>query len=390
MILLTTDESHYIKYQNGYYDPANYRVGNYFDNVLAVFDKIIFVARCREVSQKPDCMRVDNDRIVFYPISDFSGYTGYILQAIALWECRKVVGLADRYWLQGPGFVASMVAFWLKRKQYPYYVHIIGDPENVAKALTSNWPAFLSSLISTHYKKKFQEFVHYSHGAMSVTERYLRQKYPSGMPQNDLGVSDVRLPEELFVNPKRNYNAEILELIIVGALLKYKGHMILLKALSKIKFQRSWRLNIIGNGPERLRLEKQAKSLGISENVVFHGRMDPKEVFERLEKADLFILSSLTEGMPRVLLEAMAKGLPVIATDVGGVSEILPSNVIVKPGDVNALAERISEIWNNPDMLKQMSQVNYDRIQDFKLIRLSRLRRNWLQWMRDYECKINL
>jgi hypothetical protein len=90
MILLTTNEAHYLKYQDGYYDPANYTVGGYFDDILAVFDKVVFVARCREVNQKPDCMRVDSNRIEFHPVQDFSGYTGFSPHAIAWWECRKV------------------------------------------------------------------------------------------------------------------------------------------------------------------------------------------------------------------------------------------------------------------------------------------------------------
>ncbi|HML73232.1 MAG TPA: glycosyltransferase [Anaerohalosphaeraceae bacterium] len=284
------------------------------------------------------------------------------------------------------------MAFWLRKADIPYYVHIVGDPEDVAKAKTWHWPRFLSCAVSQHYKKRFQKLVRCSRGALSVTELYLKNKYPSGISKNDQGVSDVRLPEEIFKERSRDFEQRPIRLIIVGALLQYKGHDILLKALSKINSQCVWRLDIVGDGSCRPALEKCAKNLGISEKVDFCGRLKwGKNLFDKLEQADLFILSSLTEGMPRVVLEAMAKSLPVIAADVGGISEVLPSDVLFKAGDVDGLAKVISKTWNHPARLKELSQMNYKRVQDFRQVHLSRIRRQWLQrmrngWQPDSEC----
>jgi len=74
MKLLTTDELHYVQYKDAFFDPKNMTGGNRFDEILDVFDRMILVGRCKKVFQEPQCQRVDNDRIEFFPVTDFNGY----------------------------------------------------------------------------------------------------------------------------------------------------------------------------------------------------------------------------------------------------------------------------------------------------------------------------
>lgn len=147
-----------------------------------------------------------------------------------------------------------------------------------------------------------------------------------------------------------------------------KGFDVLLNAFSRvIPRHREWRLVIWGDGPLRSELESQASQLGIADHITFPGVT--REPFARLAEADLFVLSSRLEGFPNVLTEAMSVGLPVIATDVGAVPEIVRDGidgVLVPPGQVEALAVAMDRLMGNsearsclavraPDVLERFS-----------------------------------
>lgn len=129
--------------------------------------------------------------------------------------------------------------------------------------------------------------------------------------------------------------------LYVGRLVESKGLAELLDAHALLRNERPAELTLIGQGPMRAELEAQAHRLGIGDSVHLLGVMDPPAVAEHLRAADLLVLPSWSEGHPNVLLEAGACGVPVVATSVGGVMEIVDadSGVVVPPRDVPALVE---------------------------------------------------
>lgn len=114
---------------------------------------------------------------------------------------------------------------------------------------------------------------------------------------------------------------------------------------------------LVGEGDLRAELEAHAASLGIADQVVFAGFIDdPQPV---MASFDIFALSSLHEGLPTVVIEAMACGVPVVATDVGGTSEIVTDGedgVLVSPRDPDALAAAISELVVDADRRRAMGE----------------------------------
>ncbi|AQQ71504.1 GDP-mannose-dependent alpha-(1-6)-phosphatidylinositol monomannoside mannosyltransferase [Limihaloglobus sulfuriphilus] len=384
MKLLTTHELHYLKYKDAYFDPKNLTGNNHFFELLDVFDDLVLVARCKEIAKDPQCQRVDNDRIGFLPVNDFRGYDLFGRQ-VALLQCRKIVGLADRYWLRSPGSIASMVGYWLRRANVPYFSHLVGNPGEVAEYTTEHVSKPISKLIRKIIEFQFNSYMKGCYGNLSVTERWLQEIYPSAEPSNDMGASDVNLSYDIFKEHQRDFNPKVLNIVNIAALLPYKGHQFLFEALHYIRNQREWCLHLIGEGPILEKLKYLAKDLKIIDNVVFHGHLGwANGIIDILDNAHLFVLSSLTEGMPRVLLEAMARSLPVISTDVGGVNEVVSNEYLVPIKDSNCLAKKISDYWNSPLKLEKMSIENFEKIQDFRFDRLSLLRKKWLTWMRDY------
>jgi glycosyltransferase involved in cell wall biosynthesis len=144
----------------------------------------------------------------------------------------------------------------------------------------------------------------------------------------------------------------------VGRLSPEKGIHVLLQAV-KILVERGSRLQltIVGGGPEEGRLKEFALRCGLGSSTVFHGETD--EVDKILVATDAFILPSLSEGLSSALLEAMACGLPVVATAVGGTRDILTDHengLLVPPGDADKMAGAIGEIIHTPELATQLGR----------------------------------
>lgn len=164
-------------------------------------------------------------------------------------------------------------------------------------------------------------------------------------------------------------------LLFVGRLAAVKGLTILLEAIARID---EVILNIAGDGPERSMLEQKARTLGLSERVQFLGYQSQQQVRELLKRTDLFVLSSFAEGVPVVLMEAMAAGVPVIATRIAGIPELIQdgtSGILVSPGDVDATIDAIQRLLDNPDLRSSFASAGRETIErDFNI----RKEANWL------------
>jgi glycosyltransferase involved in cell wall biosynthesis len=136
-------------------------------------------------------------------------------------------------------------------------------------------------------------------------------------------------------------------LLSVGNLVEVKGHRYLFDAVKTLLDRGDTvTLDIVGDGPLRSHLEQQARDLGVAANVTFSGRLERQDVATRMREADVFVLPSLWETQGCVLLEAMASGVPSVATRVGGTPEVVDptTGVLVAPRSPAALADGIGEV----------------------------------------------
>lgn len=136
-------------------------------------------------------------------------------------------------------------------------------------------------------------------------------------------------------------------LLTVASLAEKKGHADLLAALAELRRRHEVTLELVGEGDQRGALEAQAERLGVSDAVRFRGELAPAQVAELMRASDLFVLPSHFENLPCVLLEAMASGLPYVATAVGGVPE-LDGGTLVPSGDPPALAAAVATALQRP------------------------------------------
>lgn len=168
------------------------------------------------------------------------------------------------------------------------------------------------------------------------------------------------------VNSNKNlqdfdYNA--FNIGIVGRLTEVKGHLFLLRALKNLIGLGNIKLNIFGNGHLEERLRDYCNKNDISSIVIFHGFKE--NIYEYIAALDVLVMPSLHEGMPYVLLEAMYLRVPIIASDVGGLKEVIDNNhdgILVPSEDEVAIANAIEQIYNNQKLRITFTQKAYKKI----------------------------
>jgi glycosyltransferase involved in cell wall biosynthesis len=154
--------------------------------------------------------------------------------------------------------------------------------------------------------------------------------------------------------------------LCVGRLVQEKGHAVLLQATAQLAREgHELEVALVGSGPLRDQLEGLARRLGIGDRVDFAGALGYEQVRQRYAMATLFCSPSFAEGLPVVLMEAMASGRAVIATAIAGVRELVhdeQTGLLVTPGRPDELAAAIARLLEDPDLRKRLSRAGRRRV----------------------------
>lgn len=163
------------------------------------------------------------------------------------------------------------------------------------------------------------------------------------------------------------------QIVSLGRLSREKGHLILIRAFSRIS-QRDWTLHIIGDGPEKLKLESEAASLGILDRIKFYGHL--KDFGQIMGESEIFVLPSFYEGFPNALIEAMSVPLACISSDcIAGPSDIIEDGVnglLVETGNVDALANALNRLIENRDLRRKLASKAYKVRETLALDKIAR------------------
>lgn len=157
------------------------------------------------------------------------------------------------------------------------------------------------------------------------------------------------------------------ELLFVGRLAAVKGLPVLIEAASRLMADRpDLRLTLIGDGPDRAALEARVAGAGLADRIVFAGYQGAAEVADALSRTDVFVLPSFAEGVPVVLMEALASEVPVVATRIAGIGELVEdgiSGLVVPPGDADALAEAIARLADDAALRTRMGRAGRAKVE---------------------------
>ncbi|MEH1848303.1 MAG: glycosyltransferase family 4 protein [Nostoc sp.] len=366
--------------------PTNSGYG-FFARYLEVFDSVRIVARVYPVSSVPSkWQRVDGENISVIAVPYYVGPVQYLLKALQIQQTiRSTINLTDAVILRVPSNVANCVYYWLCNTNHPYSLEVISDPYNFFAPGSVNHPLrpFFRWLFTHRLKNQCLQ----ASGVSYVTKEALQHRYPVGEKTFATYYSDVELPDTAFVSSPRisNLNLEKFIIITVASMdHPCKAVDVLIDAVA-LCLQKGLNLEliIVGDGKYRPELEAQALKLGIPDRIFFRGQLPGgKAVLEQLDKADIFVLPSRQESLPRAVIEAMARALPCIGSDVGGIPELLSPEDLVQPGNIIELANKIQEVVKSPNRRQQMSIRNLKTSKEYKEDLLQKRRLEFYQYVK--------
>ncbi len=221
------------------------------------------------------------------------------------------------------------------------------------------------------FLRRLQFWVVRTAGVVIVPSEYLKKIVTSWAPQqrievlyNGVDVAHMHPTIPSAVPPGK-------KVVLVGRLVPWKGFEALLDVAAR---HPAWQVIIIGEGPQRGALETQATALGISERVLFLGRLAHAEMLGWMQVGDVFVLNSSYEGMAHTLAEAAALGVPIVATDIPGNKEVLnETNAWLVPvGDSERLGQAIQEVLDHPEDARIRATRAQAHIQEFSTERTSK------------------
>ncbi len=353
------------------YSPASQNYELLASRYLSVFDEVTIVAR---VSNQPDEDRrdrhVEGPGVRVVSVGNWQGPVQYFKVRRDV-ESRVKLELqhAGAVLMAAPGRIGQVASSELRKSNRPYGLEVVGDPMDVFAPGTMNHP--LRPLLR---RWAVREMRNQTSGAASVgyvSRINLPARYPAAPGAFVTFYSSIDLQDEHLVESvcPQTVVGKGPHIITVGTMAQmYKGIDVLIDALALLVNEGvNGTLTVVGDGRFRKDLEARANGAGLGERVRFLGHLPAGDaVRAELDKADLFVLASRTEGLPRAMIEAMARGLPCVGTLVGGIPELLPPEDMVEPGNPRALADKINEVIGNPARLEAMARRNLDTARSYR------------------------
>jgi glycosyltransferase involved in cell wall biosynthesis len=278
----------------------------------------------------------------------------------------KAARQADIWLSHGPNIPTILILPWLRLYKVPYALEIRGEQGMDITYLKSRGTRF-AWLVACIVRATFWLLRSKPLAVLSVS-KYMLDKYPPRRSCPTVIASNSRLSSDYFCGPRTFKRDELRTIISVARLGPEKDHEGTIKACAAVEKRgfKDWRLVIVGDGPLKPKLDRLIKELGLTDKVELTGFIPwGTKLFERLKQADLFVINTFCEGMPRSVIEAMAMALPIIGTSVGGIPEVLDVDDVVPPRRPDILSQKIYEILNDPQRMTRMSKRNAEKAKEY-------------------------
>lgn len=379
-VLIAIDECIYL------HDDKFYIEENHFillKRYLDVFDKIRFVARgkiIKELDTYQYRLFLDK-RVEFFLIPSFHGPKQYAFQYFKVKnKLKSVCEGCDRAILRLPSTTAFGVWKQVIIHKIPYVTEIVFDSYDEYKTNKNIFHKILWYKIHKDQVKACNNSI----GVSCVTTEYLQKKYFS-VQQNYFtsNYSSIELEKTFYTSLRIYPQKSKFSIAHTSIQIDYKGrkgHRELIKAVEIVN-RKGFDVSVYFAGSDYnngiSKLKNYAKDIGVLEKIKFVGYLSKSELKHFLLNSDLFVFPTKSEGLPRVIIEAMALGLPCISSPVSGVPELINKEYLVDYFDVDLLAEKIIQLISSSLLYETASKENFEKSLEYESSKLQKRRREF-------------
>lgn len=363
-LLLSCDNS--LFYKDGSYYFKNQEWHDFYQRYLRVFEEIRIANRVETEDIVPSKrIKIDNSRIEVIHIPKFSGPKEYAMQYFNIGKAIEgICDGCDAAIVRLPSTIGQRVARQVIKKKLPFAVEVVYDAEDGWKSET-NW---LNRFLWKRIDREMRSTCYKADGISCVTEYYLQRHYFSKKKNSFTShYSTLELPLSFYTSNKKHPGERPLVITNVANQIQFNGRKGFNEIIETIGILKHRGIKVYAkfvgqsyhNGVEQF--IELSKKLEVKDQIEFMGYLTRPELDAFLSEVDLFVMPTRAEGLPRVIIEAMAKGLPTISTPVSGNPELLDEHFLVKYEDVKTLADRIEELITDKALYERTSKINFDK-----------------------------
>lgn len=352
---------------------------SFWQRYLQAFDKVTILARVEQVEQaEQNWHNVTGPGVSISALPYYLGLNGLISNLPALIQTlHRALGNQDALIFRVPSQTAMLARLIRPHRQFA--LEVVGDPADVFAAGITR--PLLDKLLGRISAWQLRRMTKRAVAVSYVTRDYLQKRYPAHADRPQVACSSISLTSEWFANAPRHYDQPATKLLFVGSFAQlYKGQDILLQALSILRRQGTeYHLTMVGGGQKLAAIQKLTTELDLGTQIHFAGEQPHQQILSYMKSCDVFVLPSRTEGLPRVMLEAMATAMPAIGSDAGGIPELLNENRLAPAGNPQILAWRIADLCSNPARLTEDSAINLETARQYRQDKLDGIRKHFYQ-----------
>jgi glycosyltransferase involved in cell wall biosynthesis len=286
-------------------------------------------------------------------------------------------------WFYGMAYVAeaALVARWMRQRDlHVLHVHFGNASATVGVLVkrlidchlsyTIHGPDEFDDVFGQHLPLKMQEADSVVCISQFAKGQLMRISHPDHWAK--LQVCRLGVDPAQFTYVERAPGKAPVELLCVGRLSSAKAQVLLVQACARLRDEcLAFNLTLVGDGPDRARIERAIAEHALGERIHLTGSLNQTAVRAHFARADIFVLPSLAEGIPVVLMEAMSCGVPCISTPVNGIPELIAherSGLLATPGDVDSLTAQLRRLIQDSELRRSLAQAAHVKVlADFDL-----------------------
>ncbi|WP_075618327.1 glycosyltransferase [Paenisporosarcina indica] len=361
-ITIVSEQRFFVDKNNNYYTTAP----DFFDKIADLYGEKLtilnLVGRVVYTDNIEQLFKIGiNSKLNYYSIDNFNGIKDFMKKLINIsLSLQKIIFKSDVVILKLP-FLTSIPAFvFCKIYRKIIVSQIVGDPQETLNSISGNKKVGKLAFL-------VMKFIIINSDIRFAVSSYLSKKY--GSKNKKIKISnESSLLQEHFSPPVMKQILSPIKILFVGRISKEKGINLLIEAFNIVKEKYDLNLTIIGDGPQITELKELCIKLNIMNLIEFKGKIAYGDtLLKEYREADIFVLPSYSEGLGKVVLEAMANSTNVIASNVGGLPDIVRNNetgLLFKVGQVNDLVEKIEYYLENPKEMQKMKEIAYKFVKE--------------------------